>query len=270
MAQVISTGHDHDHYTSSGQHLISHEVRLANILQWLKKGLVDMSAAPLESFFYGAMMTLFVLLVYSTFQQSPFFVFVLSTMIVLIAPFMATGLYYIARQVDSGHKPNLLHSIVAWRTNLGGFAVFALVIGVILSIWSRIVPMIAAVVHSNSLLIVDPDAGVMGFLQSQAGLEFLIAYAVIGMMVAGFIFAISVVSIPLMLKDKRITAISAAILSYQVVMENKLVLLVWALTIGILVVVSMLTLGIGMLVVLPLLGFSSWHAFKDLVDVDYS
>lgn len=267
MAQTMT--HDHDHYTSNGQHMVTHEVGLKNIGQWLKKGWVDIAAAPLESLFYGGMMTLFVLLVYSSFQHSPFMVFVLSTMFVLIAPFMATGLYYIARQVDRGHNPDLLQSMVVWRKNLTGFASFALVLGVIVSIWSRIVPMIIAVVESNSLLIVDPDAGLMGFLQSQAGIEFMIAYAVIGSLVAAFVFAISVVSIPLMLQEKRMGAISAAILSYEVVMENKMVMLAWALVVGALVALSIVTLGIGMLIVMPLLGFASWHAFKDLVDVDH-
>ena len=141
-------------------------------------------------------------------------------------------------------------------------------LGVIIAIWGRIVPLIAAVVASDNLLIVDPNAGLEGFLFSSTGIEFLIAFFIASSVVALFVFTISVVTIPMMLRDQSVGAISAMVLSYQVVMENKATMAAWALTIGVLLSIGILSFGLGMLIVMPLLGYASWHAFNDLVEIE--
>lgn len=77
-------------------------------------------------------------------------------------------------------------------------------------------------------------------------------------------------TIPLLLRDKNIGAIQAMILSFQIVMENKKVMTAWALTIGVMLLIGIATLGLGMLIVMPLLGYASWHAFNDLVEIEKS
>ncbi|MBF6058802.1 DUF2189 domain-containing protein [Thiomicrorhabdus heinhorstiae] len=266
---IVRDIHAHDHYTVSGEHLISHDVSVAQIGKWLKLGWMDMARAPLASVFYGLLMTVTVLGVLLAYKQTPFLMFMIATSFVMIAPFLATGLYHIAHQLEKNQRPSLLSSLVVWRHNLTEFALFAFTLGAIIAIWSRIVPLIAGVVvGTQSLLIVDADQGVMGFLFSEAGIGFMIAFFVIGAIVAGFVFAISVVTIPLLLKDDNIGVLSAMVLSAQVTMENKGVMAVWALVIGTMVMAGIATLGFGMIVVMPLLAFASWHAFNDLIEVD--
>lgn len=271
MAHAIQDSlHTHHHYTEKGEHLISSEAKISDIGSWLKRGWLDMAHAPLASLFYGLVMTLFVMTVYLFFKETPILMFTVATSFVMIAPFLATGLYFIANQLEKGESPNLIKSLYAWRHNATEFALFAVTLGVIIAIWSRITPLIAGIVKSQSLLIVNPDLGLMGFLSSDAGLQFLVAFMVIGAIVAAFAFAISVVTIPLLLKDDKIGFISSMVISWKVVMENKLVMAVWAFTIAALVTVGLLTLGVAMVVVMPLLGFASWHAFTDLVEIDES
>lgn len=271
MAHAIQDPlHTHHHYTEKGEHLISSEAKISDIGSWLKRGWLDMAHAPLASLFYGLLMTLFVMTVYLFFKETPILMFTVATSFVMIAPFLATGLYFIANQLEKGESPNLIKSLYAWRHNATEFALFAVTLGVIIAIWSRITPLIAGIVKSQSLLIVNPDLGLMGFLSSDAGLQFLVSFMVIGAIVAAFAFAISVVTIPLLLKDDKIGFISSMVISWKVVMENKLVMAVWAFTIAALVTVGLLTLGVAMVVVMPLLGFASWHAFTDLVEIDES
>lgn len=260
--------HTHDHYTESGEHLISTEATFSDVGSWLKRGWMDIAHAPLVSLFYGLVMTLFVMTVYLFFQENPILMFTVATSFVMIAPFLATGLYFIAQQLEKGEAPDLVHSLTAWRQNVTEFALFAVALGVIIAIWSRITPLIAGIVKAQSLLIVDPDMGVMGFLTSDAGMQFLIAFMIIGAVVAAFAFAISVVTIPLLLRDQNIGVVSSMIISWKVVMENKAVMALWALTIGVLLAVGLLTLGLAMVVVMPLLGYASWHAFTDLVQIE--
>ncbi len=259
--------HAHDHYTPSGEHLVSHDVTYSNIGTWLKKGWMDIAHAPV-SLFYGLVMMLFVLLTVLFFREQPILVFTIATSFVMATPFLATGLYDIARQLKQGKKPDLIASLFAWQRNVTEFALYALVVGVVIAIWARITPLIGAIVQSQSLLIVDPSQGAMAFLMTGAGFEFLIAFFAIGALVAAFVFVISVVTIPLLFKDDKIGVISSMILSYQVVMENKKVMALWAFTVGTMLMVGLLTMGVALAVIMPLLGFASWHAFEDLISFE--
>ncbi|BBP44131.1 DUF2189 domain-containing protein [Thiosulfativibrio zosterae] len=270
MSTTVSTSHTHLHLTESGEHLVSHDAKYSDIGRWLRQGWMDMAHAPGASLFYGSIMALSVALVYFSFIAEPLMMFKVATFFVLLSPFLATGLYYVAQQLEQGKQPSLSASLVAWRPNVGEFALFAVALGLVIAIWARITPMIAAVVKSNSLLIVDPNAGLMGFLSSDAGLSFL-AYFMIGAVIAtAFVFTISVVTIPLLLRDNNIGAVQAMIISFQVTMENKGVMAVWALTVGALVTLGLVTFGLAMLIVMPLLGYASWHAFNDLVEIKES
>ncbi|MBN2647500.1 MAG: DUF2189 domain-containing protein [Thiotrichales bacterium] len=268
MAHTVEHQTVHDHVTEKGEHIVSKDAQFRDIGHWLKKGWMDMAHAPAASFFYGAIMALSVLLVYASFKDQPVMMFQTATFFVMLSPFLATGLYAISRQLEQGEKPNLITSMFAWRHNVTEFALFALALGVIIAIWSRIVPLIAAIVKSNSLLIVDPNAGVMGFLTSAPGQTFMLYFMLTGALVAFVVFALSVVTIPLLLRDRNIGVIQAMILSFEVFMENKAVMTLWAFIIGSLVFAGILTFGLLMLVVMPLLGYASWHAFNDLIEID--
>lgn len=265
---LTSAIHTHDHYLENGEHVVSAEVPVNRIGTWLKKGWYDMAHAPGLSLFFGAIMMVSVLAVYFAFRNEPFMIFKIATFFIMLSPFLATGLYYTAMKVEQGQKPHLIDAMTSWRTNTTNIALYALALGIVVAIWGRIVPLIAAVVSADNLLIVDPALGLEGFLFSAVGIEFLGAFFIASSIVALFVFSISVVTIPLLLRDKNVGAISAMVLSFQVVMENKKVMAVWALTIGALLTVGIMSFGLGMLVVMPLLGFASWHAFNDLVEIE--
>ena len=267
MPHVVSSSHIHDHYLENGEHLISHDAKVSDIGVWLKKAWDDIPNAPRESTFYGLIMWLAVFSVFMVSQQ-PIMLFKLATFFVMLSPFLATGLYYIAQQLEMGKHPKFLQSMLAWRSNATEIALFALVLGVVIAAWSLVTPLIAAMSQANSLLIVNPDEGLIGFLKSDAGANFLVFFMIGAIIVSAFVFSISVITLPLLLKDPNIGVISAMILSFQVVMENKTVMMVWALTIGVLLTIGLVTLGFAMLIIMPLLGYASWHAFNQLIEFD--
>lgn len=79
------------------------------------------------------------------------------------------------------------------------------------------------------------------------------------------IFASSVVSMPLML-DRRSSMLPAVLTSWHVVLANPLAMAIWAGLIMLLVLVGFATALLGLVVLVPLLGHASWHAYRDLVD----
>ncbi|KUJ72687.1 DUF2189 domain-containing protein [Thiomicrospira sp. WB1] len=268
MEHAISRSSIHHHVTENGEHLVSKDRQMRDIGHWLKQGWMDMANAPLASLFYGLIMTLAVMLVYGAYQAEPIMIFKTATFFVMLSPFLATGLYAISQQMQQGKKPDLWQSMTVWRHNTANFVLYALSLGVIVLVSVNFLPMITAVAQSDNLMIVETGEGIMGFISSQAGWAFMAYFALLVLIAAAFAFAISVVTIPLMLKDPKVSAISAMILSYQVVMENKAVMTAWAITIGAMVILGLVTVGLLMVVIMPLLGYASWHAFNDLIEFE--
>ena len=85
------------------------------------------------------------------------------------------------------------------------------------------------------------------------------------MLFRSIIFAVSVVSIPMIL-DRRTDAITAGLTSIRLVLDQLPVMLLWAATITVLVVLAMLPGFAGLLVVGPILGHASWHAYREAVE----
>lgn len=261
----------HDHYTEAGEHIISHDAKFSDIGKWLKNGWYDIAHAPGVSLFYGLVMSLTVALLFLVFQQQPIYMLIVAIAFIILSPFLATGLYYTAHRLEKGKQTSLGSSMISWRGNIPDFALFAVSLVIIAAIWVNSMPFLTAIVlETSSLLIVDTSMGLMGFIVSEAGLTFLALFAGISLLISAFVFAISVVTIPLLLHDKKIGAIQAMILSFQIVMENKQVMATWAFVIGLMLIAGIVTLGLGMLIVMPLLGYASWHAFNDLIEIDKS
>ena len=91
------------------------------------------------------------------------------------------------------------------------------------------------------------------------------AYTLVGGFFAALVFALSVVSIPMIL-DRDTDAISAAITSLEVVLRNTPVMLIWGATITLLVAFALaLPFSAGLVLVGPLMGHASWHAYRAAV-----
>ena len=107
-----------------------------------------------------------------------------------------------------------------------------------------------------------------GFLTqvvSLENLEFLLVYFGVGFVFALLVFAVSVVSIPLML-DRNQDAITSMLASIRALAENPAPLLVWAALIVGLTLLGFMSFHIGLAVLMPLVGHATWHAYRDIVE----
>jgi uncharacterized membrane protein len=91
--------------------------------------------------------------------------------------------------------------------------------------------------------------------------EFLLGYTAVGGIFAALVFASMVVSLPAIL-DLDTDALTACITSMRVVGANTGVMLLWGLIITVLIAASLLFYSVGLIVIGPLLGCASWHAYK--------
>lgn len=101
-------------------------------------------------------------------------------------------------------------------------------------------------------------------LLNPENLGFIVTYLAVGAVFAGLIFAVSVVSIPMML-DRQVDAITAGLTSLRLVLGQPLVMLAWGASITLLVVLALLPGFLGLLLVGPVVGHASWHAYRAAV-----
>lgn len=228
---------------------------------WLVAGWRDFSAAPLPSLFYGVLFALMGWAIVCVFRNAYQYVWGLTTGFLLVGPFLATGLYDLSRRRERGLPATLGLSLVAWRPNLGSIGVFALVLGIVLLLWSRASLVVIAVMFPAEMPTLQ---GFMANLSSAGHLEFLFTYFLVGGFFATCVFVISVVSVPMML-DRNTDGIVAALTSVRASLENLPAMIAWGLIIALVIGAGFLTLLVGLVVAVPVIGHATWHAYRAII-----
>lgn len=96
---------------------------------------------------------------------------------------------------------------------------------------------------------------------TRAGITMILVEVVVGGAMAFLLFAMTVVSLPLLL-EKEVDFVSAMLLSIQTVRENLPVMALWALIIAVLTLLALVPWFLGLMVVLPVLGHATWHLYR--------
>ncbi|PKO85927.1 MAG: hypothetical protein CVU18_17560 [Betaproteobacteria bacterium HGW-Betaproteobacteria-12] len=237
------------------------QVDLAAPGRWLRAGWSDLRRGGSASLFYGTCFAVGGWLTQLVFAHAYALFAGLVTGFLLVAPFLAMGLYDLSRRLERGEAPNLMVTLTAWRPNLANIGVLAAVLAVVLLVWARASMVIFALFFDAAALpsFADVVLAIVAFEQP----EFALVYFMVGGFFALFVFAISVVAVPLML-DRGTDAVTAGIASIGACARNPGPMLLWAATITLLVGLGMATLFLGLIVVMPLLGHATWHAYREL------
>lgn len=226
-------------------------------LHWLALGWRDFRRAPAIGLFYGACFVLMGWALVLTFQSAPEYTLALSAGFLLMGPFLCLGLYDVSRRIEQGQPPSWRASLTSWRVNSGQLAIFATVLLVLEMLWGRA----AMIVFAISFDSVPDFTGPLSSFLTEEFITFGVVYTLVGALFAGLIYAVSVISMPMIL-DRSVDAVSAGLLSMRLVLTQTGVMLWWAALIAALTLLAMLPGFIGLLVVGPILGHASWHAYR--------
>jgi uncharacterized membrane protein len=229
-------------------------------LRWLARGWRDYRRHPGIGSFYGVCFMAMGWALMTVFQNAPAWTLALSAGFLLMGPFLCMGLYQVSRRLERGEPPDLGDSLTAWDMHIGPMAIFGLVLLVLEMLWARASLIVFAVSFEGM-----PDfQGSLRALLAPENLGFIVAYLSVGAVFAGLIYAISVVSVPMML-DREVDAITAGLTSLRLVLGQPGVMLWWGALLTVLVVLAMLPGFVGLVVVGPVLGHASWHAYRAAV-----
>lgn len=221
---------------------------------WLSLGLHDFIRMPIISVFYGLCFTVAAVGIVLLVQWQGTHLVVLPSLIVymLIGPFLALGLYDASWEREKGHQATLLHSMKAIGRNSTSQWAFAIVLMVAMIFWMRIAALLHALYPSVQ------GAPLIDFL------PFLLIGSAVGFVLAVIIFTISAYSMPLMM-ERRVDVMTAVFTSFNAVKSNIPAMIVWAFMICGGILVGFATYGLGMLVTMPILGYSTWHAYHETI-----
>jgi len=261
-------------------------VRTVGLMQpftWLRLGLRDLAHTGAVSLIHGILLAMggaaIILIAYNRFWllAGAFSGFL------VVAPMLATSLYALSRAIERGEPPTFAVVLRTWSNWQGShfnkwgndywcMFQFGALLALAATGWvltsAALITLLAPVPIQTPL---DFARHVVLAQGTSAGLSWpqswlFELWLALGGVLAAPIFASSVVAMPLLL-DRRATLLQAVLTSWQTVLANPLPLGLWAALIAGLTMLGFGTALLGLIVVVPLLGHASWHAYRDLVDV---
>lgn len=235
-------------------------VSVAEIWACLKAGVVDFRRAPQFGLFFAAV---YVVAGFGMLWLGAGHVtWTLATSLgfPLAAPFMAVGLYEVSRRLEADIPLRWGDVLgVVWQERTRQVPWLGAIIVIYFLFWTFLAHLIFALFMGLSTL-TNITSSWEVFL-TPTGLMMIAAEIVVGAVVAFFLFALTVVSLPLVL-DKEIDFVTAMLLSVRCVRENLVVMALWAFVIAVLTLLALLPWFLGLFIVLPVLGHATWHVYR--------
>lgn len=231
-------------------------------LRWLVAGWRDFWIRPASSLAYG----LGVFLLSAAFVWTltefgrDYILFPALAGFLIVAPFLAIGLYEKSRAIGEGRTVTL-GAMLRVKPSAGAQVFFTgLLLCLLMLLWTR-----AAVLLWSLFFGVTAFPGlehVVGILLgTPSGWAMLVVGTAIGGLFAAFAFSVSVFAVPMLL-DRKVDALTAMGASMRLVWNNLPSMIAWGAMVLVLFAVSVFTGLLGMIVFFPLLGHATWHAYK--------
>lgn len=231
-------------------------------LDWLEAGWRDFRTNPAPSLLYGGLVfAVSAIVVWAIFRFDVEYVFfpALSGFLVL-GPLIAAGLYEKSRRLETGQSATLRQMVFVRPASPHQAAFLGLLLLLLFMLWQRAAILLYAL-HMGVRPFPGFDEIVTQLLTTWMGLSLIVSGLAVGSLFAAFAFAVSVFSVPMMLEEKT-DALSAMGISLALVWNNLPVMLAWGAIVVALFLLSVVTGLVGLIVVFPVLGHATWHAYR--------
>jgi uncharacterized membrane protein len=242
------------------------KIGIADVLDAIRRGYEDFAEKPSHYVFLVVIYPIsgLILMTWAAGDDAFQLIYPLLTGFALIGPIAAIGLYEISRRREAGLDTSWKHALEVVRSPavpsilaVGGMLV------VLFVIWMLVAQGLYAWLYGAG----GPDslgAFLLDVVSTRRGWTLIILGNGIGFLFALVALSTTVVAFPLML-DRDVGAVAAVRASVQAMMLNPIPMLFWGLVVvGGLVAGSVPVLA-GLIIVLPVLGHSTWHIYRKVV-----
>jgi uncharacterized membrane protein len=241
----------------------------ADLLQALRCGLDDFAAMPSHAVFLCIIYPLLGIMLVSLtlgYTMLPL-LFPLAAGFALIGPIAAIGLYELSRRREAGLDSASTHALDVLRSrSLGAIVALGILLMAIFLVWLAVAQAIY-VAYFGYAAPVSIRQFIDDVLFTPAGWGLIIVGTGVGFLFAALVLTISVVSFPLLL-DRDVGAAGALLTSVRAVAASPVTMALWGLIVAGLLLVGSLPCFLGLTVVMPVLGHSTWHLYRRVVEPD--
>jgi uncharacterized membrane protein len=239
---------------------------------WLYRGLNDMAHSPWLSLIHGLTVALGGGVITWLAHDRFWLLASAASGFLVVAPVLATSLYAMSRAIQREEAVNfdlLFKTWTHWQDQRLNEPVsywclvrFGVLLGLAGTVW--VLTSSALITLLTPVPIHTPMDFIRYVVLRQDHFVFEL-WLVLGGLMAAPIFASSVVTMPLLL-DRKIRTLQAILVSWKTVLHHPVPMALWAFLIMGLCVLGALMWFMGLVVIVPLLGHASWHAYRDLVN----
>ena len=225
-------------------------------------GIADFRANPLPDLIFASFFVIAgLVMTWITYVTGHTFWLILAVMgFPLIGTLGAVGFYEVSRRRARGENAGFGAVFGdVWAERKGQLPWLSAIIIVTFMFWFFLGHMIFAL-----FLGLSPMTNVSSSLQiflTTEGVSMLGFGSVVGALFALFVFAISVMGMPMLL-DRDVDFITALLKSIGAVSEAFVAYLLWGVFIAAVTLAAMIPMFLGLFLVLPILGHATWHLYK--------
>jgi len=190
----------------------------------------------------------------------------------LLGPAVAIGFYELARRRERGEESDWSHFLDGFRRNGASIALATVVLAAIFVLWLAAAwllytqefgggYMMWSFSHLNAVTL--PDF-LSHLFTTPEGWSLILLGNLVGAGFAIIVLALSVVTFP-MLVDRPVDVGTAFATSVRAFAANWKTLIGWGVIVGTLLVLGAIPAFIGLAVVLPVLGYATWHLYTRMI-----
>jgi uncharacterized membrane protein len=236
-------------------------VTLTSPARWLAAGWTDLCRHPVPGLVHGLLVTAFGAFLMWAARDRFWLLAGAFSGFLIVAPILATGLYAVSRGLERGQRIGMAEVARLWRSGDARLVGFGLLLGLAGTGW---VLTSAALITVWSPVPIHKPVDFLRHVVLVREIGLFEIWLLLGALLAAPVFASTVVALP-MLVDRSVPVSAAVLRSWRAVASHPGPATLWAVLLALLAGLGMASALLGLIVVIPLLGHASWHAYRDLV-----
>jgi uncharacterized membrane protein len=243
------------------------QITIADVFDALRRGFDDFWEKPSHYVFLCLIYPVIgvILITWTSGGNALQLIYPLITGFALLGPLAALGLYEISRRRELNLDSSWTHALEVRNSPAipAIFAVGFLLLGMFVA-W-----LLTAQALFNWLYGSDVPTSITAFVSdvftTERGWTLILLGNAIGFLFALVVLSTTVIAFPLLL-DRDVGAYAAIETSARVMIANPVPIVLWGLIVAIALVAGSLPLFVGLAIVIPVLGHSTWHLYRKVVE----